>query len=82
MKIEQRLLLSFHNKVKRFFYYRTYIPQRPLRTWLMDVKNSWTVRHCLHAYMLSIDDVFSRFVLYWRVSFAVQINNEELAWIA
>lgn len=69
---EQNML---RNKAKiaarKFVKYRIVNPEGPLRCLEMDIKFVWIESRRTHAYVLSIIDTFTRFVLAWHVGMSV-----------
>ena len=53
-------------EAKNYVQYRIVCPQAPLRLMEVDIKQVWIHHQQRYAYVLTIIDVFTRVVLYWR----------------
>lgn len=78
---EQHLLKERYKRIsKNYAQYRTVIPQRPLEVLEMDIKYVWIAQARRHAYILTIIDTFTRFVLHWQVGFSMKSTDVRNAW--
>jgi len=78
-----RLLCPKKPKVaKNYVQYRVVCPKAPLRLIEMDIKQVWIPPRQRYAYILTIIDVFTRFVLDYRVDFQMKQASVRAAWEA
>jgi transposase InsO family protein len=78
---EQHMLKDRYKRLsKTFVKYRTVIPERPLEVLEMDIKYVWVAQVRRHAYILTIIDTFTRFVLHWQVGFTMKSADVKNAW--
>lgn len=78
---EQHLLRERYKRTsKNYVKYRTVIPERPLEVLEMDIKYVWIAQARRHAYILTIIDTFTRFVLHWHVGFFMKSADVKNAW--
>jgi transposase InsO family protein len=78
---ENHMLAKRHKaKGKNFAQYRIVIPQGPLEVIEMDIKYVWVVGTRSHAYILTILDTFTRFVLHWQAGFWMKSGQVKQAW--
>lgn len=80
MKEQQLLRERYKRRAKNYAQYRTVIPEGPLQVLEMDIKYVWIARHRRHAFILTIIDTFTRFVLHWQVGFTMKSNHVKKAW--
>ncbi len=67
MKANQLLCAAKPKESKRYVKYRILCPEGPLRLLEIDIKYVWIDGEDRHGYILTIIDVFTRVVLYWKV---------------
>jgi len=78
---ENGLLKVKHKKAtKNYAKYRTVCPETPLSLIEMDIKYVWITKERRHAYILTIIDTFTRFVLYRTVGFSIKSKQVKEAW--
>ncbi len=66
------LLKERHKKMdKTFVKYRVVIPEGPLEVLEMDIKYVWVTKERRYAYILTVIDTFTRFVLHWQEGFTI-----------
>lgn len=80
MKENQMLAKRHKAKGKNFAQYRIVIPQGPLEVIEMDIKYVWIAGTRSHAYILTILDTFTRFVLHWQAGFWMKSGQVKQAW--
>jgi transposase InsO family protein len=80
MKEQQLLRARYKRRSKNYAQYRTVIPEGPLQVLEMDIKYVWVARHRRNAFVLTIIDTFTRFVLHWQVGFTMKSNHVKKAW--
>lgn len=80
MKENQMLAKRHKAKGKNFAQYRIVIPQGPLEVIEMDIKYVWIAGTRSHAYILTILDTFTRFVLHWQAGFWMKSGQIKQAW--
>ena len=75
------LLKPRHKRTPRTYArYRIVIPQGPLQVLEMDIKYVWIAKVRRHAYILTVMDTFTRFVLHWRMGFSMKSSDVKAAW--
>jgi len=78
---EAGLLKEKHKKRdKTYVKYRIVSPDGPLQLLEMDIKYVWVTRERRHAYILTVIDTFTRFVLHWQVGFSMKARQVKQAW--
>jgi len=78
---EASLLKEWRKKMdKTYVQYRVVIPEGPLKVLEMDIKYAWITNHRRYAYILTIIDTFTRFVLHWQVGFTMKSQQVKQAW--
>lgn len=78
---ESDLLQPKHKKVtKNYAKYRIVCPESPLSLIEMDIKLVWISERRCHAYILTIIDTFTRFVLHRVVGFTMKSGQIKKAW--
>jgi len=78
---ENNLLKMKHKKAaKNYAKYRVVCPETPLSLIEMDIKLVWITELRRHAYILTIIDTFTRFVLYRTVGLSMQAHQVKRAW--
>ncbi len=65
---------------RTYVKYRIVTPTRPLEVLEMDIKYVWVVQDRRHAYILTIIDTFTRYVLHWQVGFTMKTQQVKQAW--
>lgn len=80
MKEQQMLKRRYKRLSKTFVQYRTVIPKGPLEVLEMDIKYVWVTQARRHAFILTIIDTFTRFVLHWQVGFRMKSTDVKNAW--
>jgi len=65
---------------KSYAKYRVLCPEAPLTLIEMDIKQVWITEDRRYAYILTIIDTFTRFVLYRSVGFSMKSNQVIAAW--
>jgi putative transposase len=80
MKEQHLLKERYKRQSKNYAQYRTVIPEGPLEVLEMDIKYVWIAQARRHAYILTIIDTFTRFVLHWQVGFSMKSTNVKNAW--
>jgi len=80
MKENHMLAQRHKRKDKTFAQYRIVIPQRPLEVIEMDIKYVWIAKTRSHAYILTIIDTFTRFVLHWQAGLWMKSAQVKQAW--
>lgn len=60
--------------------YRIVTPKQPLELLEMDIKYVWVEQSRRHAYILTIIDTFTRYVLHWQVGFVMKSQQVQHAW--
>ena len=78
---EQHLLEKAKRKKGRnFVKYRRVCPSGPLRVLEMDIKYVWVVEKQGYAYILTIIDTLTRYVLTWKVGYSMREEQVKQAW--
>ena len=78
---EAGLLKERHKKMdKTFVKYRVVIPEGPLEVLEMDIKYVWVTKERRYAYILTVIDTFTRFVLHWQEGFTMKSRQVKQAW--
>tara|TARA_B110000211_G_C14026705_1_gene530196 strand:+ start:510 stop:1478 length:969 start_codon:yes stop_codon:yes gene_type:complete len=78
---EEDLLKDKHKKAsKTYAKYRIVCPESPLSLIEMDIKQVWITENRSHAYILTIIDTFTRFVLHRTVGFSMKSVQVKKAW--
>ncbi len=78
---ENNLLNKRHKKQsKTFAKYRVLTPEKPLTLLEMDIKYFWVAGDKRQAYVLTIIDTFTRYVLDWRVGFTMKSYQVKEVW--
>jgi transposase InsO family protein len=78
---EAGLLKPQHKKRdKTYVKYRIVIPEGPLEVLEMDIKYVWVTKERRHAYILTVIDTFTRFVLHRQVGFTMKSRQVKQAW--
>ena len=82
MKSHQLLQPKPEKGAKNYVKYRILSPEAPLRLLEQDIKQVWLEGEGRYAYVLTIIDVFSRFVLHWSVGLQMKQAEVKKAWLA
>lgn len=80
MSETQMLRERYKRKAKNYAQYRIVIPEGPLEVIEMDIKYVWIVETRSHAYILTIIDTFTRFVLNWQMGYWMKAAQVKQAW--
>lgn len=80
MKSNQLLCAPKIRASKKYVKYRILSPEGPLRLLEVDIKYVWVEGEQRHGYILTIIDVFTRVVLYWKVDRQMKQKAVEKAW--
>ena len=82
-----RLMLEYillEEKRKRsgrnFVKYRRVAPHKPLEVIEMDIKYVWVYEVRKYAYILTVIDTFTRYVLHWDVGFTMKSHQVKAVW--
>lgn len=80
--MEQEGLMAERRKApaRRFVKYRVVTPERPLHVLEMDIKSAWVPKDRRRAYILSIEDTFTRRILHWQAGFSMRQHHVQQAW--
>lgn len=80
--MQSYLLLELARKRtgRTFVKYRRVAPLRPLQILEMDIKYFWVHGANKYAFVLTIIDTFTRFVLHWSVGFSMKSHQVKQAW--
>ena len=65
---------------RNFVKFRRVAPTRPLQVIEMDIKYVWIYGVAKYAYILTIIDTFTRYVLYWTVGYAMKSAQVKASW--
>jgi len=80
MKEKQMLSYRYKRKDKNYAQYRIVIPEAPLQVLEMDIKYVWVVQNRSHAYILTVIDTFTRFILSWQIGFWMKSAQVKHTW--
>lgn len=80
MKSKRLLRPKPERESKNYVKYRILSPPAPLRLLEQDIKQVWIVGMGRYAYVLTIIDVFTRFVLHRSVGFQMKQADVKIAW--
>ncbi len=80
MKLEGLLKPKHQRASKTYAKYRVVCPESPLSLIEMDIKQVWVTENRSHAYILTIIDTFTRFVLHRIVGFSMKAVQVKKAW--
>lgn len=81
MKSKKLLRPKPEREAKNYVKYRILIPPAPLRLLEQDIKQVWMEGDGRYAYILTIIDVFTRFVLHYSVGFQMKQEDVKKAWL-
>jgi len=65
---------------RNYVKYRSVNPLQPLQVLEMDIKFQWVSEHQRYAFILTVIDCFTRFVLAWRVAYSIKQNQVKDIW--
>lgn len=65
---------------RKFVKYRRVAPTRPFEILEMDIKYFWIHRHRRYAFVLTVIDTFTRYVLNWSVGFSMKSEQVKRVW--
>lgn len=65
---------------KKYVQYRRVAPQGPLEVLEMDIKYIWVYEKRKYAYVLTVIDTFTRFVLHWDVGYSMRSEQVKHIW--
>lgn len=78
---EYDLLESARKRVGRnFVKYRRVCPGGPLEILEMDIKYIWVYEHRKYAFVLTVIDTFTRYVLHWDVGYQMRSEQIKQVW--
>jgi len=80
MKEGRLLSLRQPKTPKQYVKYRILCPEGPLRLMEVDIKQVWLEGRRRYVYVLTILDVFTRSVLYWRAGYSIKQEQVQRAW--
>ena len=81
LMFEYLLLEDKRNRTGRTFVkYRRVMPQSPLRVIEMDIKYFWIFEKRQYAFVLTIIDTFTRYVLHWSVGYSMKSEQVKQVW--
>lgn len=69
-----------NTKGRKYVQYRRVAPKSPLEILEMDIKYVWIHGQRRNAYVLTIIDTFTRYVLHWHVGFKMQTEQVQNCW--
>ena len=81
MKSKHLLRPKPEREAKNYVKYRVISPLAPLRLLEQDIKQIWVEGQGRYAYVLTIIDVFTRFVLHYSVGFQMKQADVKRAWL-
>jgi transposase InsO family protein len=78
---EKQLLKDRHKRqAKNYVQYRNVVPEGPLQVLEMDIKYVWIAKERRHAFILTIIDTFTRFILHWQLGYTMKSVQVKHAW--
>jgi len=80
MKEHQMLKERHKPKEKNYVHYRIVVPEGPLEVLEMDIKYVWLVKERRHAFILTVIDTFTRFILHWKVGLWMKSSDVKQVW--
>lgn len=80
MKEQSLLEKAKRQKGRKFVKYRRVCPSDPLRVLEMDIKYVWVSERNGYAYILTILDTLTRYVLNWSVGYSMREEQVKQAW--
>lgn len=76
-----QLLHEKRPKAKRnYVKYRSVNPTAPLQVLEMDIKFQWVMEQQRFAFILTVIDCFTRFILGWQVAYSIKQNGVKQLW--
>lgn len=69
-----------NRKGREFVKYRRVTPSGPLRVIEMDIKYFWIHDKCRYAFVLTVIDTFTRYVLHWTVGYTMKSDQVKSVW--
>jgi transposase InsO family protein len=78
----EHLLLEDRKKQtgKKYVQYRRVAPSRPLEVIEMDIKYVWLYEKKKYAFVLTVIDTFTRYVLHWSVGLQMKTSQVKEVW--
>lgn len=78
----EHLLLEDRKKQtgKKYVQYRRVAPSQPLEVLEMDIKYVWLYEKMKYAFVLTVIDTFTRYVLHWAVGLQMQTAQVKEVW--
>lgn len=81
LMFEYILLEERRNRTGRdFVKYRRVLPEGPLRVFEMDIKYIWVYSKKKYAFILTVIDTFTRYVLHWDVGYTMKSEQVKSVW--
>ena len=80
MKEYVLLELARKRSGRDFVKYRRVAPEGPLRIIEMDIKYVWVYEVCKYAFILTVIDTFTRYVLHWTVGYTMKSGQVKDVW--
>lgn len=82
--MKENALLGKQNRrpARTYAKFRIVTPEGPLQVLEMDIKHIWIESERRSAYILSVIDTFTRYVLHWQVGFTMRSQQVQRAWDA
>ena len=65
---------------REFVKYKRVAPQGPLRVLEMDIKYVWIYERRKYAFILTVIDTFTRYVLHWSVGYTMKSEQVKILW--
>jgi len=82
-----RLMKEYHlleeakrKKGRKFVQFRRVTPEGPLCVLEMDIKYIWIEGKGCYAYILSVIDTFTRYILHWKVGYSMREAQVKQVW--
>lgn len=82
-----RLMKEYHlleaakrKKGRNFVQFRRVTPEGPLYVLEMDIKYVWVAGKSRYAYVLSVIDTFTRYILHWKVAYSMREAQVKQVW--
>lgn len=80
MKLHHLLEKAKRKAGRTFVKFRRVTPAGPLHVLEMDIKYVWVAEKGGYAYILSIIDTFTRYILHWKVGYIMRETQVKEAW--
>lgn len=80
MKAKRLLRPKPPKEVRNYVKYRILAPETPLCLLEQDIKQVWIEEKGRYAYILTVIDVFTRYVINWRVGFQMKQGEVRSVW--